>query len=261
MIIAGIDMGVENTRCVIVRDGEIIARTVVSSGGIDRAVQARKVYDEALREAGIAEDDVRRLTATGKGKYDILFADTFMTEPTAAAHAARFCVPESAGYMSVGADETIAATLGNKHLIDEFVINQKCTAGLGTFLKYLAIRLDLPIDRKEYSDSATVVLNEGCAVFAELDALSMLNDGVPKDTIMASAIHAVAARAATVWNDLTLPLQGSIALFGGLTKNSTFVHALEAYIGLKFLIPDDADFCGAIGAAIGHMPISHRLSK
>lgn len=262
MIIAGIDMGIENTKCVIMRDGEIIGRAVVSSGGTDRPAQAKKAYSEALSAAGVTEKDVERVTATGKGKYDIPFADAHMTEPTAAAHAARFCVPESAGVLSVGADETIAAALGDKRLIDEFVINQKCTAGLGTFLKYLAQRLDVPMDRAEYSNSAPgAAVNEGCVVFSELDALSMLNGGVQKDAIMASAIRAAAARAATVWNDLTMTPEGSIVLIGGLTKNSAFVRALKEYLSIEFIIPDDAEFCGAIGAAIGRMPNAHRLPK
>ena len=251
MLVAGIDMGIENTKAVIIKDGCIIGRAIVSTGGIDRPEQARRAYDEALAAAGITADDITNVTATGKGKYDIPFASGVISETVAVARAARHCYPEASGVMSVGADETIAVTLGNERLINEYALNQKCTAGLGTFLKYLAKRLELTEAQAGACDGSDAgVINEGCVIFSELDALSLLNSGAPKEAVMASAIKAAAARAATVYNDLTIPPSGGVVLMGGLAKNRAFVSALEKYLAFEFLVCENAEFCGAVGAAL-----------
>ena len=254
MLVAGIDAGIENTKAVIVKDGKIIGRSMVSTGGIDRPEQARRAYDEALSVAGVNADEIEKIAATGKGKCDVSFASDIITEAIAISRAARYCFPKVAGVMSVGADETIAVTLGAERLIDEYALNQKCTAGLGTFLKYLAMRLEQTEEQAGICSGPDAgMINDGCVVFSELDALSLLNSGASKEAIMASAIRAAAARAATVYNDLTIPPAGSVVLVGGLAKNKAFVKALENHLAFEFLNCENAEYCGAVGAALNYV--------
>ena len=252
MVVAGIDIGIENTKVVVMKDGCIIGLSTVSTGGIDRPEQALRSYQDALDSAGIDAGDMDIVTATGKGKYDVPFASSVISETTAAALAARHYFPEASGVMAVGADETIAVTLDNGRLIREYAINQKCSAGLGTFLKHLAMRLELTQAQAGNCDiPGAGIINEGCVVFSELDALSLLNSGAPCESIMSSAIKAAAARAATVYNDLTIPpAGGGVVLIGGLAKNRAFVKALEKYLAFEFLICENAEYCGAVGAAL-----------
>jgi|LSQX01.3.fsa_nt_gb benzoyl-CoA reductase subunit D len=251
MIIAGIDAGVLNTKVVIMEDEKVIARSKVSTGGIDRPQQVKKAYEEALQAAGLTEKDVEKVIATGKGKYDIPFADEVYTETSALARAARHFFPEATGAMSVGADETIALKLGEKRLIDEFVLNQKCTAGLGTFLEYLGRKLGMTAEQIAAADGPDAgFMNEGCVVFAELDALSLLNNGASPEAVMATAIRTAATRAATVLVDLTASPGDKVALFGGLAKNAAFVSALEKILNRKFLISEEAEYGGAVGAVM-----------
>ncbi|MCL2126167.1 MAG: acyl-CoA dehydratase activase [Oscillospiraceae bacterium] len=251
MIIAGIDMGVQNTRAVIIKDNVVIGRGAAPTGGIDRPEMAMKAYEDALSAAGIAAGDVSKVYATGKGKFDVAFADAVLTETVAAARAARFYFPEATAVFSVGADETLAAALGRERLISEFVLNQKCSAGLGIFITYLARRLGMTMAQAAAVDVADAcAVNDGCVVFAELDALSMMNSGEDADAIMAAAIKAVAVRAATVLCDLTAPVGDKVVLVGGFTQSPAFLKALSSCMGREFLVPDDAEFCGAVGAAL-----------
>ena len=249
-MIIGIDAGVETTKVVVMEDGKVVGKAKNSTGGIDRPEQIRKAYDAALEAAGIGENAVKAVFATGKAKFDIPLDAGRVTETIAAAYAARFLYPDATSVLSVGADETLAATLGDKRLVNEFVLNQKCTAGLGTFLTYLAKRLEIPIDETGIETVDAGPINEGCVVFSELDALSLLNNGAEPGAVMASAVKAVAVRAASVANDLTLQSNEHAVLIGGLSKNMFFVRVLERILGYEFLIPEDAEFCGAIGAAI-----------
>jgi len=251
MVLAGIDMGIETTKIVILEDGKVIGRAKTSTGGIDRPMQARVALEAALADAGVARDAVERIGATGKGKYDIPFADKRVTETIASAHAARALCPDASSVMSVGADEILIATMSDKRPVGEFVLNQKCAAGLGTFLMTIVRRLGMGLKELSELDLEDAPnINQTCPVFMELDALSLLNNGASKKTVAAACIKAAAVRAASVPHDLTIPAEEKVLLIGGLTCNTAFVGELERVLGWRFTIPSDAEYAGAIGAAI-----------
>ena len=251
MIIAGIDMGIQNTKAVIMKDDKVIGRSVISTGGADRLAQAQKVYIDALFDAGVGVDDVEKVAATGTGKFDVQFADEVFTDTVAAARAAKYYYPEATSVMNVGADGTLAAVLGEDRQIKEVALNQKCAAGLGTFLTYLARRLGLTMEQAAAADGPDAgVMNDGCVVFSELDALSLINNGAAPAGVMATATRAAATRAATVLADLTASPGDKTVLLGGLTSNGAFVNALGKSCDRKFLIPENAEYGGAVGAAL-----------
>ena len=251
MITVGIDMGLERVKAVAVRDGAICGRGSACAGGASRAAAAESACAAALAQAGADMTQVKRVVATGKGKFDVSFAGDRVTEPVAAALAARFLCPAATTVMDVGADKTLAVAVGDGKLIDEFALNQKCSAGLGTFLKYMAERLALSQqEMDEATETDGLSVSDGCVVFAELDALSLLNDGVAPQKVAAAVTEAVAVRAATVFHDISLQKPDCVVLFGGLTGNPAFVRALEKYTGVSFVIPPDADYAGAVGAAL-----------
>lgn len=250
MITAGIDVGLENIKTIILKDGKIIGRACGLSGGAKRPAAVEAVYGEALKNAGLTADDVEKVVATGKGKFDVAFAVDRVTEPVTAAKAANFLVPGATTVVDIGADETLVATLvGDK--IKEFVINQKCSAGLGLFLEHMAERFDMSIEEMSALDGPSeVVVNDGCVVFAELDALDHVNAGACLKEISKAIIEACAWRAYSVINDIYKPALECVVLTGGMTKNSAFVKALERVSGIKFVIPEEAVYAGAIGAAL-----------
>jgi len=251
MMIAGIDMGIETTKVVILNDGKVIGRAKTSTGGIDRPAQAQAALDAALADAGVARDALEGIGATGKGKYDIPFADKRVTETIASAHAARALCPEATSVMSVGADEVLIATMSDKRPVGEYVLNQKCAAGLGTFLQVIARRLGCTVEDLGKADTAGApMINQACPVFMELDALSLLNNGASPETVAAACVEAAAVRAASVPHDLTIPAEERVLLIGGLALNAAFVKALEGILGYSFVIPGEAEYAGAIGAAI-----------
>ena len=160
MITAGIDVGLENTKVIILKDGKIIGKACGLSGGAKRPAAVEAVYAEALKAAGITAADVEKIVATGKGKFDVAFAADRITEPVIAAKAANFLVPEATTVVDIGADETLVATL-DRDKIKEFVINQKCSAGLGLFLEHMAERFDMSIEEiSALEGSSEVVVND-----------------------------------------------------------------------------------------------------
>ena len=249
MITAGIDVGLENIKAVVVKDGKIIGKACGLSGGANRPAAVQAVYDEALKAAGLKAEDVEKVISTGKGKFDAVFSDDQLSEVLVAAKAASLLEPKVSMVVDIGADEIIAATLAEGE-VKEFVINQKCAAGLGLFLESMADRFEMSMDElSSFEGSSTVAVNDGCVVFAELDALSLVNRGTDIKEVAKALNKACAWRANSTLNDIYKPDKSCVVLLGGMTKNTAFVKALEKISGISFIIPQEATYAPALGAA------------
>ena len=249
MITAGIDVGIVNIKAVVMKDGKIAGKACGLSGGVGRPAAAQAVYDKALESAGVNAADVEKVIATGKGKFDVAFSADQISETVTAAKAAKLLEPKATTVVSIGADEIIAATLdGDK--IKEFVLNQKCVAGLGLFLEGMAERFDMTMDEVSALEGpVSVTVNDGCVVFAELDALSLLNRGTDAKEIVKALNEACAWKANSTLNDIYKPDNACVVLLGGMTQNGAFIKAWERISSVKFIIPEEAVYAGAIGAA------------
>lgn len=253
MITAGVDMGVETVKVVIMEDKKIVGRAKALSGGAKRLSSAEAALGGALKEAGLSRGAIKAIAATGKGKFDIAFADKCVTEPITLAAASKFLCPGATTAVDVGADETLVVTLGKAKLVQEMALNEKCAAGFGTFLKTMARRLELSLDEMGKAPPIAehgAKVNGGCVVFAEMDALSLLKQGTPPEKVASAITDAAAIRACVTINDITNSAMDCVALFGGLTKNAAFVRALEFYAKTSFVVPEDAEYAGAVGAAL-----------
>jgi predicted CoA-substrate-specific enzyme activase len=255
MITAGIDAGFENTKVVLLRGDEIAARGIARTrtAGEKRAKAIASLWLGTLRSAGLSAADIGKVAATGHGKSDVGFADEMVVEAVADARAARFFYPAAQCVVDIGADQILVVTLGEGNAIREVVFNQKCAAGIGTFLAFMADRLAFsPEEMGALPPNAPegVFVNDGCPVFAELDALCLLRAGVSPENVARAVVEASAVRINSVLNDKLVPEKETTVLVGGLTKNAALVRALKTRSGINFLIPIQAEYGCAAGAAL-----------
>ena len=253
MITAGIDIGVENIKVVILKDCEIVGKSDARSGGIKRPENAKKVLEKALGEAGISIEEVEKIVATGKGKFDVeSIVDEIITEPITTAKAGEFLCPEATTVFYIGADETMALSFKDDYKIEQFVVNEKCAAGIGSFIRRMTRQLgmtmeeinNVPVSSQEYS------VSDGCVVFAELDAINLLKEGVEIEKIASASLSAAAVRACTVINDITIPRLDNIVVIGGLAQNTSFMEVLKERMKKDFVVPENAYYAPALGAAL-----------
>jgi predicted CoA-substrate-specific enzyme activase len=252
MITAGIDLGIETVKAVILKDGQVISRSTALSGGANRSQSAEQAYNQALEKAGIKAGDVKQVVATGQGKNEVKFASKRVVEPVADARAARFLYPFAAAVVDAGADQVRLVSLDAGDKIREVVMNQKCAAGLGLVLKSLARTLGMTVEdmgrikgnppQKEASDV--------CPVFAELDAIAMIHHNVPQQDIVRAVHEAVAVKINAILNDKIKPGKNNTVFVGGLAKNQGLIQALARRSGIDFLIPEQPEYAGALGAAL-----------
>ncbi|MDR1205565.1 MAG: acyl-CoA dehydratase activase [Peptococcaceae bacterium] len=253
MITAGVDVGLENIKIVILKDGKIAAKSEGPAGGAGRGRAAEKLWEETLNKAGIQAADVSKTVATGAGKYDVAFAGDRVVEVVADARAARYFYPNATSVVDAGADQVRVATLGEGDKIEEVVLNQKCSAGLGIMLKYMGRRLGMTLAEMSAlaPDAAGgKTVNDGCAVFTEMDALELLNRNVHKKEVAGAVVQTVICRINAILKDKIPPAKETTVFIGGMTRNTAVVDGLKARSGIRFLIPEEAQYGCAVGAAV-----------
>ena len=253
MITGGIDVGIENIKAVVLQDGKVAGRGTGHSGGANRGRHAEEVWQAALKAAGVSASAVDKIVATGQGKYDVDFAQHRVVEPLADARAAKFLFPQARSVVDLGADQVRVVSFDDKGGIREVALNAKCGAGIGLFLESMARTLGMTTEEMAASDSAApapAAVSDSCCVFGELDAIALIHANAPRTQIV-EAVHAAAAtRINSVLNEKIKPEQSNTVLVGGLSRSSGLVKALEKRSGISFLRPAEAEYAGALGAAL-----------
>ena len=79
MISAGIDIGAETVKMVILKDGKVLGSSVIRAG-LDRVASSEEALNVALKNAGISKDEIGKIVATGIGRKEVTFAKDQVTE-------------------------------------------------------------------------------------------------------------------------------------------------------------------------------------
>jgi benzoyl-CoA reductase subunit D len=251
MIAAGIDMGAKTIKVVVLRDGAVAARAI-KLAGFDTARSAAEVLADALKQAGVDRSDVGAIVATGAGREDVPDKDRSMSEVGSAARGAVHLFPGARMVIDVGAEEGRAIRCDDDAKVVDFAINEKCAAGAGAFTEAMARALEVPIERLgplSLESTRTIPMNAQCAVFAESEVVSMIHNNVSKPD-MARAVHdAMASRIISMARKVGY--EPPLVLIGGMARNAGFVDSLKRGLEIDRLdIPDDPEFCSALGAAL-----------
>lgn len=249
-ITAGIDIGSRTTKALI-RDGEkIIGRSLLSTGWAPEK-SAALAYKRALQAAAIKANKVRKTVVTGYGRGNASFADESVTEITAHARGAAFLRPETRTLIDIGGQDSKAIILDDGGLVQDFAMNDRCAAGSGKFLEFLAMTMELSVEdfsQLAYSSKNPVQISSICTVFAESEVLSLLAEGVAREDVASGVHRSIALRVAQMAH--SLHPQAPIAFSGGVARNLCMVQEIGVALGSEIIVPDSPEYTGALGAAI-----------
>ncbi len=252
-IAAGVDVGSTQTKAVIMSDNggvKILQRALVDTGAnVQRA--AERAFDDCCRNAGFHPSDVGFVVGTGYGRYKIGFGNAQMTEITCHAKGASFLCPGTRTVIDMGGQDSKAISVGANGEVLDFVMNDKCAAGTGRFLANSAEVMDIRLDKIGPLSLAArhpVKIATVCTVFVESDILSYLAQGKTAEDILGGVHIAIAKRTLSLARRLNL--EPEITMTGGVARNVGMVWALEQFIGRKLQVSEDAQFIGAVGAAL-----------
>jgi len=247
----GIDLGSRGIKAVLLDGGRVAARAS-ESGAADMAEAARRLVDRLLTETGTRRDEVRHVTATGMGREAVAFADSRVTDITAAARAAAHLFPGRTAVVEVGAEESRAILTDGRGRVLDSAVNEKCAAGTGSFIESMARALGMTLEafgREGLSSASEIRMNAQCTVFAESEVVSLIHQNVDRRDIAHAVNDAIASRVAAMARRARL--EGAPVCLGGMARNPDFLRCLAAHLGAPSVeVPEDPEFAGALGAAL-----------
>ncbi len=248
MITVGIDVGSMTTKAVLL-NGQIW-RSVIRPTGCSPRQSARDAFDELLQGTGLRAGEISHITGTGYGRIALDFINDAVTEITCHARGAHYLVEGTDLVIDIGGqDSKVIKTDGQGNVID-FAMNDKCAAGTGRFLQVMASALGADVSElSELSRGAEPVeISNMCTVFAESEVVSLLAQGVAKESIIAGIHRSVARRVVAMTGRLG---NGSkITFTGGVARNAGVKEWLAAELGAEINVVPASQLAGALGAAL-----------
>lgn len=250
VVSAGIDMGTQRVKVVIIKDGQIVAQKQNFSG-FEPAKVAQETFDQALKQANVTPEQVEHVTATGAGVGMVAFANSTVSMMGADAKAGAHHFPTARTIIDVGAEDARAVKCDENGVMQDFVVNARCAAGAGTFIEAMGRALEVemedmgPLSLKAERASP---INASCVIFAESDVVSLIHKEQPKSEIARAIFDAMAERVSSMVH--RLGITPDVVLVGGVAKDVGFVSSLNRRLGMEILIPEEPIFAGATGAAL-----------
>jgi len=244
--IAGIDIGSRSIELV-----------VLNSGGPLRRVKAPTTFDPLGQCQRMMEGmDQSQVIATGYGRK--LFAESFrkvnvstITEIQAYALGAHFLHPEAKTVLDIGGQDTKVISLSETGKVFKFEMNDRCAAGTGKFLEFMATALQIPLESfGEFAlrSDRRIQISSMCTVFAESEATSLMARGERPENIAMGLHMAIVQRTAAMLR--RVGLSAPLVFAGGVAHNPCVVRLLEEILEQPVIVPDNPDMVGALGAAL-----------
>jgi len=250
MITAGIDCGAKNTKTVILKDGKIIGKSKVLTG-FDQEKAVKESLEESCRDAGITVEDIGKSGATGSGR-DAVKGAVIVNDIKAIGRAACFLFPGARVAADIGAEEARAAKLDEKGNVVDFVVNEKCAAGAGSFIEAMSRALETPLEgmgELALASDSDIPMNAQCVIFAESEVVGLIHANTEKKDISKAIHDAIAGRVASMIR--RIGAEGEIVIMGGVASNPAFIKALKMLLHVDAVrVPDGPEFGAAVGAAV-----------
>ena len=250
MIAAGIDVGAKFVKVLVLKDDEVVARTM-EQAGFEPAEAAKRAFSAAISQCGLSENDVERVCATGAGRKTAPYANDSITEVSAAAKGMASLSDSVRTIIDVGGEEGRAVKCDGKGKVVDFAVNEQCAAGAGSFAEAVARALEVPLEefgRISLESTKAIPMNAQCAVFAESEVVSLVHAKTPKADISRAVHDAIASRIISMIR--RVGVNEDVALIGGVAHDPGFVDSLRRGLETDVIIPENPEYVGALGAAL-----------
>lgn len=141
----GMDVGSTCTKAVALDEGGNLVFYKVTPTGWN-CVETASALMEAMATQGVCRQDAR-VVATGYGRVSIPFADKAVTEISCHGNGAAWLFGADAfTVIDIGGQDTKIIQVNGGH-VQNFIMNDKCSAGTGRFLDIMAGTLGVTLDQ------------------------------------------------------------------------------------------------------------------
>jgi benzoyl-CoA reductase subunit A len=243
---------------------------------VENSAEAAGRFEEHMRgaiavagdEQGLLAGAVERIAAlpltqvgsvgTGYGRQRLPFPEgQIKSEILCHGLGAHAMFPKTRTVLDIGGQDTKAIQVDPQGIVTSFQMNDRCAAGCGRYLGYIADEMNLGLHELgplACESSSPVRINSTCTVFAGAELRERLSLGEKREDILAGLHRAIILRAMSL-----IARSGGVTdqftFTGGVAKNPAAVGALrkllaENYGGVTINISDDSIYTGALGAAL-----------
>ncbi len=230
------------------------ALTTAPSGGQGETERLAVAVDEA-RSTRIEEVSS---VGTGYGRQRLPFPkEQIRSEILCHGLGAHVMFPATRTVLDIGGQDTKAIQVDENGIVTSFQMNDRCAAGCGRYLGYIADEMNLGVhELGPLAQQATtcVKINSTCTVFAGAELRERLSLGQKREDILAGLHRAIVLRAMSL-----LARSGGVeeefTFTGGVARNPAAVAALHQLVAENYgertvNISPDSIYTGALGAAL-----------
>ncbi len=246
MYYIGIDIGSTASKVAVLGEKEIMF--VLPTGWNSK--ETSQTIAERLLENGIdVESDDTKVVATGYGRIAVGYADYVITEITCHAKGGRSMAGDDCTIIDVGGQDTKIILVENG-IVQDFLMNDKCSAGTGKFLEVMANRLGITLQElfAMAEEGKVLPISSLCTVFAESEVINYIGEGRKREDIAAGVVDSVAGKVAQLAQRKSL--SSKIILTGGISHSEYFTNILSNKLRRKVESTENGRFAGALGAAL-----------
>ena len=217
--------------------------------------------DEIRRSSEYAakvEFDKQNTIGTGYGRQRLPFdKKQLRSEILCHGLGAHYMFPKTTTVLDIGGQDTKAIQLDSNGLVVNFQMNDRCAAGCGRYLGYVADEMNMGVhDLGPHALTAkkSIRINSTCTVFAGSEIRNHLSLGEKREEILLGLHRSIILRALSL-----LARSGGIfdefTFTGGVSKNQAATKVLqdlvlENYGKIKINISPDSIYAGALGASL-----------
>jgi|GEM_PF-799081 len=253
--ILGIDAGSTTTKSVLFNgdDGSIHASSYLRTLG--NPVRATKAcLEELIEQVGNASVRIVQAGVTGSGRELVsVYLDNCQSynEILAHARAAAQEVSDVDTVFEIGGQDSKYISFLEGVPVD-YAMNEGCSAGTGSFIEESAsVDMGVPmeaISRIAESSLQPIAFGERCAAFINTDLRNALQQGVPRQDVIAGLVYSIAD------NYISRIVGGrqvgqNLLFLGGVALNRAIALAMAARTQRKVVVPPHPELMGCVGVA------------
>jgi benzoyl-CoA reductase subunit A len=229
---------------------------------IDRALELVPVGNAeaaAVREAWYSSEvKLVGMVGTGYGRQRLPFPkESIRSEILCHGLGAHAFFPETRTVLDIGGQDTKAIQVDGSGIVTSFQMNDRCAAGCGRYLGYIADEMNLGVHELgpiALTARRPAKITSTCTVFAGVELRELLSLGERRENILLGLHRAIVLRAMSL-----LARSGGVkeemTFTGGVARNVAVVQELRDlvkrhYGERKINIHTDSIYTGALGAAI-----------
>lgn len=208
----------------------------------------------------IADEDIyiAKMVGTGYGRALLPFPeDCIKSEILCHAFGAHAIFPGTRTVLDIGGQDTKAIQVDKYGLVTSFHMNDRCAAGCGRYLGYIADEFGLSLN--ELGPEANKATKETticstCTVFAGAEIKELLHNGEQKPDILAGLHKSIVQRAMSLIAR-SGGVRNEFTFTGGVARNEAVLKyvkqmVLDSYGEVTMNIHTDSIFMGALGGAM-----------